>query len=213
MRRKRISGAGRLWQSIARNTRHHEADRRLQRHAMTNGNIHRAHSRTGAQRCSDNFPLVVQRRPGATHIGRWFVRANQQRFCASDRGEIGEDAKMGSNTATPGVGKTVTITDQQIRRYAQAGKRVEHSGRFTEREVARDIREVDLPSRHCIIEHLQRRKCQHDNGCERAITTVPGIDTGNRADRSAGIAGDDSCAYVLLNGPCLCQACGPRLVE
>jgi len=30
MRRKRISNAGRLRQSIARNTRHHEADRRYQ---------------------------------------------------------------------------------------------------------------------------------------------------------------------------------------
>jgi hypothetical protein len=134
----------------------------VQIYFVSDGYVEHAGFVPGAEGGSDGFFPVVQVAIGACCFLRFFARAAEPGFGASDGGFLQEKSKMRSQTEPTRMGDALAVHEDQIGFEGEALEGGEERGAFPEGEQAGNIGEGDGLDDGALIEEAQVGIAQHD---------------------------------------------------
>jgi hypothetical protein len=121
-----------FWQAIAAAACQYPLYGGFEVNPVTDGNVDRLDSGPGPQRCPYRFILIYNLGVTARLFTRFFMCTAQQRFSTTNGWRIQKEAKVRSNSHSPGVGNAMTIDQQEVRVESKLFTRRQYRWRFPE---------------------------------------------------------------------------------
>ena len=110
--------------------------------------------------------------------------------------QVQQDAEVAGDAEPPRMGDAVAVDEQQVRLDPELLERRQRDRRLAKRQQSRDVRKRHRPGDDVLLDDLQPRERQHDDGGPASHDAGRGarigeVDPGHRADRPEVVGARD----------------------